>query len=96
MGYSGVVARPDTPGAAWPVGTAVLPAYRNRGIATVLKARCVAHARSRGFQVLHSASGSAALLRVNERFGFRALWTEVRLVRRLGEPVDAPLPPATS
>jgi mycothiol synthase len=85
VGYSGIAVHPDTPEDAWPLGTAVRPAYRNQGIATLLKAHCLRFVCAHGFSVLHSGSGNPALLRINAKLGFRPTWTEVRLVRQLGE-----------
>jgi GNAT superfamily N-acetyltransferase len=65
------------------LGTGVRPADRNRGIATALKVRAVSQARDRGEATVETATGHPAMLRVNERLGFRRTSTEVRLVRRL-------------
>src|SRR5215472_2820616 len=70
-------------GFAGPIGTGVRPALRGRGIATALKLRAIAGARERGVTTLHSTSGNPAMLKVNERLGYRRTTTEVRLVRRL-------------
>jgi GNAT superfamily N-acetyltransferase len=64
-------------------GTGVRPAARNQGIATVLKVRAIKRAREQGQATLHSASGNPAMLRVNEKLGYRRVSTEVRLVRML-------------
>jgi GNAT superfamily N-acetyltransferase len=72
-------------GFAGPTGTGVRPALRGRGIATALKARVIAAARERGVMTLHSTSGNPAMLKVNERLGYRRTTTEIRLVRRLGQ-----------
>jgi GNAT superfamily N-acetyltransferase len=64
-------------------GTAVRPSVRNRGIATALKVRVVIAARQRGLATLPSATGNPAMLKVNERLGYRRTGTEVRLVRPL-------------
>ena len=66
-----------------PLGTAVRSALRGRGIATALKVREIAAARERGVLTLDGATGNAAMLRVNERLGYRRTSTEVRLVRPL-------------
>jgi GNAT superfamily N-acetyltransferase len=66
------------------VGTAVDPAYRRRGIATALKYLAVRSAREHGVTTLTSASGNAAMLRANERLGFRLTSTQVRLVATVG------------
>lgn len=65
------------------LGTAVHPEYRDRGIATALKVRAVDLARARDVAMLATSSGNPAMLRVNERLGFRRTSTEVRLVKRL-------------
>jgi GNAT superfamily N-acetyltransferase len=66
------------------LGTAVDPAFRRQGIATVLKYRAVLSAREHEVATLSASSGNAAMLRANERVGFRLTSTEVRLVRTLG------------
>jgi len=66
-----------------PLGTAVRPALRGRGIATALKVREVAAFRERGVSTLDGATGNAAMLKVNERLGYQRTSTEIRLVRRL-------------
>ena len=68
---------------ARPIGTAVLPAFRNRGIATALKRRVIDWARRNGVITLWTSSGNPAMIRINERLGFERVSTEVRLVRRL-------------
>jgi GNAT superfamily N-acetyltransferase len=65
------------------LGTAVDPAFRRRGIATALKYRAVLSARECGVTTLSGSSGNAAMLRANERLGFRLTSTEVRLVKTL-------------
>jgi GNAT superfamily N-acetyltransferase len=74
-----------------PVGTGVRPALRGRGIATALKARAIAAARERGPARLYSTTGNPAMLKVNERLGYRITTTEVRLVRRLQQ-MEAAMP----
>ena len=63
-------------------GTAVRPEYRGFGVATALKARCVRWAREHGVRRVSTSSGNPAMVRVNEKFGFRRTYVEVRLVRR--------------
>jgi len=65
------------------MGTAVDPAFRGQGIATALKLRAVSSARDHGLVMLHTASGNPAMLRINERLGFRPVSTEIRLVKTL-------------
>jgi GNAT superfamily N-acetyltransferase len=64
-------------------GTAVRPSLRGLGIATALKVRVIVAARQQGITTLRSASGNPAMLKVNERLGYRRTTTEVRLVRPL-------------
>jgi GNAT superfamily N-acetyltransferase len=63
-------------------GTAVRPEYRAQGVATALKARCVRWAQENGVRRLATSSGHPAMVHVNEKFGFRRTYEEVRLVRR--------------
>lgn len=65
------------------VGTGVRPACRNQGIATALKVRAIASARERNREMIHTSSGNPAMVRVNEKLGFRRVSTEVRLVKSL-------------
>ena len=66
------------------LGTGVDPAFRRQGIATALKYRAVLSAREHEVATLSSSTGNAAMLRANERLGFRLTSTEVRLVRTVG------------
>jgi N-acetylglutamate synthase and related acetyltransferases len=81
LGYSLLGGRRDT-GEAQFASTAVRPAMRGQKIATAMRARCVLTAREAGFSAVRSASGNAALIRINVRFGFQDTYSEVRLVRR--------------
>ena len=65
------------------MGTGVDPACRGQGIATALKLRAVSSARDHGMVTLDTGSGNPAMLRVNEKLGFRVVSTEIRLVRTL-------------
>jgi len=82
LGYSALTATDEARTQAGSGGTAVRPAYRGLGIATALKGRCVVWARDHGFRRLATSSGNPAMVRVNEKFGFRRTYVEVRLVRR--------------
>ena len=82
VGYSLLTRRRDS-GEAHFASTAVRPSMRGQNIATALRARCILKAHESGFGAVGSASGNAALIRINERFGFQETYTEVRLVRRL-------------
>ena len=70
-------------GFAGAVGTGVRPALRGRGIATAMKLRVIAAARERDVTTLRSSTGNPAMVKVNERLGYRVTTTEVRVVRRL-------------
>jgi mycothiol synthase len=61
--------------------TAVHPAYRGRGLATALKYLGLVEARRQGYSVADSQSANPAMVRVNEKLGFRRGRAEVRLVR---------------
>jgi GNAT superfamily N-acetyltransferase len=65
------------------LGTAVRPAFRGQGIATALKVRAITDARDRGVATLRTSTGNPAMLRVNERLGFRTTSTEIRLIQTL-------------
>jgi len=82
VGYS-ALGRRRTEGEAQFAATAVRPDARGRGIATVLRARCLKAAYSAGCTTVRSASGSAPLIGINKRFGFRQTHCEVRLVRAM-------------
>jgi predicted GNAT family acetyltransferase len=65
-------------------GTAVHPAYRGKGIATALKAydlhRCIVD----GQNYFETSSANPAMLKVNERLGYRLNGLcEVRLLKYL-------------
>jgi GNAT superfamily N-acetyltransferase len=82
VGYSLLSRRRDS-GEPQFASTAVRPSMRSQNIATALRARCILLARESGFGAVRSASGNAALIRINARFGFQETYSEVRLVRRL-------------
>lgn len=84
VGYSALTVNDRTRTQAGSGGTAVRPEYRGLGVATALKACCVRWARANGVQRLATASANPFMVRVNERFGFRRSYVEVRLVRRMG------------
>lgn len=65
------------------LGTGVRPSVRRQGIATALKVGAIVAARDHGETTLETSSGNPAMLRVNERLGFRPVATEIRLVRSL-------------
>jgi GNAT superfamily N-acetyltransferase len=65
------------------IGTAVHPAYRGKGIATLLKTGSIADARRRGFQGQTTSTASPAMQRVFERLGYIRLWSEIRLIRAM-------------
>lgn len=84
VGYSALTEADPARAAAGSGGTAVRPEARGRGIATALKASCIRWAREHGVRRLATSSGNPAMIRVNEKFGFRRTYAEVRLVKRLG------------
>jgi RimJ/RimL family protein N-acetyltransferase len=84
IGYSSLNVNDKSRTRAGSAGTAVRPEHRGLGIATALKARCIGWAQTNGFRRLATSSGNAAMVRVNEKFGFRRTYIEVRLVKRLG------------
>lgn len=63
--------------------TAVRPEYRGRGVATALKVLALIHAQQQGWRTAVTRSASPAMIRVNEKLGFRRGRAEVRLVRKL-------------
>ena len=82
VGYSALALRDRARAAAGSAATAVRPEYRGFGVATALKARCVRWAQEHGVRRLSTSSGNPVMVRVNEKFGFRRTYVEVRLVRR--------------
>jgi GNAT superfamily N-acetyltransferase len=82
VGYSALALRDAAQMQAGSGGTAVRPEYRGLGVATALKARCVRWAQENGVRRLSTSSGNPAMVHVNEKFGFRRTYVEVRLVRR--------------
>lgn len=83
LGYSALTLNDAARQQAGSGGTAVRPEHRGRGIATVLKARCIGWAKRQGIRRLATSSGNPAMVHVNEKFGFRRTYHEVRLVKRL-------------
>ena len=71
------------------LGTGVRPDFRGQGIATALKVRAINDARDRGVATLGTSTGNPAMLRVNERLGFRTTSTEIRLIQTLLRPAGA-------
>lgn len=65
------------------LGTAVHPEFRRQGIATALKLRAIRSARDHAIATLDTSTGNPAMVRANERLGFRLVSTEIRLVRAL-------------
>jgi GNAT superfamily N-acetyltransferase len=82
-GYSALTVSDKAGSRAGSGGTAVRPEHRGLGIATALKARCIHWAREHGVRRLETSSGNPAMVRVNEKFGFRRTYVEVRLVVRI-------------
>jgi len=65
------------------IGTAVHPEYRRRRIATLLKAGSIADAQGRGFQGQTTCTASPGMQTVLERLGYRRIWSEIRLIRKM-------------
>ena len=84
FGYSALTAVDAANGEAGSGGTAVRPERRDTGVATALKACCIRWAQDNGYRRLATSSGNPAMIRVNEKFGFRRTYEEARLVLRLG------------
>ncbi len=82
VGYSALTITDETRTQAGSGGTAVVPEYRGLGIATALKACCLRWARENGVRRLVTSSGNPAMIRVNEKFGFRRTYVEVRTAKR--------------
>ncbi len=65
-------------------GTGVDPRYRGRGIATYLKAYDIKRCVEAGHEYFESSSANPAMLRVNEKLGYRFNGlTEIRLLKYL-------------
>lgn len=66
--------------------TGVLPEYRGRGVAALMKLRGVRYAEQRGFPEIRTTNdvGNDAMRRLNERLGFRAQAALLRLEKELG------------
>ncbi|HUQ80859.1 MAG TPA: GNAT family N-acetyltransferase [Gemmatimonadaceae bacterium] len=82
IGYSALIAHDLERIEAGSGGTAVRPEYRGAGIATLLKACCVRWSQQNRVRRLATSTGNAAMIRVNEKFGFRRTYDEVRTVLR--------------
>ena len=54
------------------LGTAVHPHYRGRGVATALKAENLTRCIAAGQHAFETSSANPAMLRVNERLGYRS------------------------
>jgi RimJ/RimL family protein N-acetyltransferase len=61
----------------------VRPAFCGQGIATALKVRAITRARDLGVATVRTSTGNPAMMRINERLGFRTTATEIRLIHRL-------------
>jgi len=83
IGYTALGPDHRVPEAIGTGPTAVRPEYRGRGVATALKVLALTHARQQGWRTAVTRSASPAMIRVNEKFGFRRGRAEVRLVRKL-------------
>jgi len=63
------------------IGTAVHPAYRRQGIATLLKAASIADAQRRGLHGQTTSTASPAMQSVLTKLGYTRRWSEIRLIR---------------
>jgi GNAT superfamily N-acetyltransferase len=81
VGYSGLLEVAETPGRLYSAGTAVHPAARRLGVATVLKVHTIAYAQQHHCSILVANTASMPMLALNLRLGFRRERADVRLVR---------------
>jgi mycothiol synthase len=83
VGVTGLVLTggPDAP--AMPLITGTVPEYRGRGIATAVKYAAMELYKERGFPALvtGNARENAAILRINEKLGFKPIPSLLSLVR---------------
>jgi len=82
IGYTALGPDSLAPDAVGTGPTAVRPEHRGRGVATALKFLSLSYALRAGWQAAITRSANPAMIRVNEKFGFRRGRAEVRLVRR--------------
>jgi mycothiol synthase len=73
VGVSALHRVAEEPGALTAGFTGVLPSHSGRGVAVGLKLETIAYARAHGYRELRTSllAENAAMLRVNERVGFR-------------------------
>ena len=83
VGYSALTVNDKEQTQAGSGGTAVRPEFRGLGVATALKVQCVRWGQANGVRRLATASGNPAMVRVNEKLGFRRTYEEVRVVTPL-------------
>jgi len=83
VGSVGLTARPGEPDAAEHLLTAVSRPWRRRGVALALKSAQIAWARGAGYRelVTYNDGANAAMLRLNERLGYRRLVVEITFDR---------------
>lgn len=81
VGYASLIMVPGSTTTAWHDMTAVLRAYRGRGIARVLKEATIAWALDNGLTALETGNdeANAAMRAVNAGFGYRPLPDEVTM-----------------
>ena len=81
VGYASLLMIPGSTTTAWHDMTAVLRAYRGRGIARVLKAATIAWALDHGLTALETGNdeANAPMRAVNARLGYRPLPDEVTM-----------------
>jgi ribosomal protein S18 acetylase RimI-like enzyme len=70
--------------------TGVLREYRRQGIATALKLRAIRYAREKGYKIIqaHNRPVQAGILALNEKLGFRTLFSYVSLEKCLKDVIS--------
>jgi len=89
IGQTDVNLLDPVPGGVTQGFTGVLREYRRQGIATALKLRAIHYARERGYRIIQSFNRpvNAEMLALNEKLGFRTLFSYVTLEKCLKEVV---------
>ena len=92
VGISDISLFEAVPGGLTQGFTGVLRAYRRRGVATALKVHAVDYARRHDYRIIQSFNDpkQTEALALNEKLGFKPLFTYVTLEKCLREIVDVP------
>lgn len=87
IGQTDVNLLDPVPGGVTQGFTGVLREYRRQGIATALKLRAIQYARERGYRIIQSFNRpiNVEMLALNEKLGFRTLFSYVTLEKCLRE-----------